>query len=150
MTLTYGLDSAKDLLEKLRRDSALLNDEVTSDRFFNFVVTGYSLIDWVKNDPTMPGSVKSDASSLYADIWLQVCGDLAIASKHFTLTTRNPVTENASSKRGWGHGRWGKGGWGCGEETIEITLNDGRIYSGLEFVSGVLQTWERFFWTHGM
>jgi hypothetical protein len=29
--------------------------EVTTDRFFDFVITGYSLIDWVKKDPAMPG-----------------------------------------------------------------------------------------------
>jgi hypothetical protein len=36
--LTYGLETPSDLLAKLKRDAALLKDEVTSDRFFNFVV----------------------------------------------------------------------------------------------------------------
>ena len=150
MSLTYGLSSANGLLGKLRRDAALFDEEVTSDRFFNFVVTGYSLIDWVKNDPSVPTAAKSAVSSLYSDAWLKVCGDLATASKHFILTMRVPVTADASSKRGWGCGRLGKGGWGQGEESIVVMLNDGASYSGLDLVSGVLQTWERFFTSYGM
>jgi hypothetical protein len=46
MTLTFGLETPRDLLEKLKRDAALLREEATSDKFFNFVVTGYSIIDW--------------------------------------------------------------------------------------------------------
>jgi hypothetical protein len=38
--LTFGLKTPRDLLEKLKRDATLLDDEVTSDRFFNFAVTG--------------------------------------------------------------------------------------------------------------
>jgi hypothetical protein len=150
MSLTYGLSTAKDLLEKLRRDAALLDEEVSSDRFFNFVLTGYSLIDWVKNDPTVPAVAKAAVSSLYSDRWLKVCGDLATASKHFVLTTRVPVTADASSHRGWGIGRFGKGGWGSGEESIVVKLNDGTTYSGLDLVKEALQTWDGFFAAHGI
>src|ERR1700687_3524557 len=37
-----------------------LEEEVTSDRLFNFVVTGYSMIDWVENDPNVPPAAKAD------------------------------------------------------------------------------------------
>ena len=50
--LPIPLSSPRDLFEKRKRDAALLiDDEITTDRFFNFVVTGYSLIDWIKADP---------------------------------------------------------------------------------------------------
>ncbi len=150
MSLTYGLTTAKELLEKLRRDAALLDEEVTSDRFFDFVVTGYSLIDWVKNDPAVPAAAKAAVPLLYSDPWLKVCGDLATASKHFVLTSRVPVTIDASSQSGWGAGRFGKGGWGVGEESIVITLNDGTSCSGLAFVQEVLHTWGRFFSANGI
>lgn len=150
MSLIAGLSSAKDLLAKLKGDADLLDEEVTSDRFFNFVVTGYSLIDWVKNDPSIPAAVQTAAISLYSGRWLKVCGDLATASKHFTLSTRVPITATASSHRGFGVGRYGKGGWGEGEEHIEVRLNDGTVFSGLDLVKGVLQTWNQFFATHGL
>lgn len=87
MSLTYGLKTAKDLLDKLRRDAKMLDDEVSSDRFFNFVITGYSLIEWVMKDPSVPQSAKttSEKANLYKNQWLKVCGDIADASKHFTL-----------------------------------------------------------------
>lgn len=150
MSLTYGLATAKDLLEKLERDAALLDEEVTSDRFFNFVVTGYSLIDWVKNDPSVPSAARTAVSSLYSDPWLQVCGDIANASKHFVLKKRTPITAGTTSKQGWGLGRWGKGGWGVGEESIIVTLNDATTYSGLDLMKGVLHTWKDFFTRHGI
>src|SRR5258706_16266277 len=105
MNLTFGLPTAKELLEKLRRDAALLDDEVSSARFYNFVVAGYSLVDWIKNDPMVPPSAKAAVATLYSDPWLKVCGDLATASKHFVITTRVPVTADANSRRGWGVGR---------------------------------------------
>ena len=55
--------------------------------------------------------------------WIKICGDLATASKNFTLTTRKPITSVAESRRGYGLGRDGKGGWGVGEESIQIELN---------------------------
>jgi hypothetical protein len=44
----------------LQRDAAGLEEEVTSDRLFNFVVTGYSMIDWVENDPNVPPAARAD------------------------------------------------------------------------------------------
>ena len=54
MTRTYGLKTAKDLLAKLERDAQHLRNEVSSDLFFNFSVTAYSLVDWISNDPSVP------------------------------------------------------------------------------------------------
>ena len=150
MTLIPGLDSAKDLHAKLQRDAALLDKEVSSDVFFNFVVTGYSLIDWIKNDPGVPpaATTPSEIDSLYADKWLKVCGDLATAAKHFTLTQRKPISSSATSHQGYGTGRYGKAVYGIGEESIEVTLNDGTSFSALELVEGVLDSWQSFFAKH--
>lgn len=152
MALTFGLTSICDLLAKLQRDAAALDEEVTSDRLFNFVVTGYSMIDWVRNDPSVPSTAKAPAivQGLSNDHWLKVCGDIANASKHFTLTRRAPITVSASSSRGFGVGRFGKGGYGVGEEIIEVHLNDGTSFHCLDLVQGVLSSWQTFFSAHGI
>ncbi|AOS84391.1 hypothetical protein BIU88_09770 [Chlorobaculum limnaeum] len=152
MALTFGLTSIRDLHAKLQRDAATLDEEVTSDSFFNFVVTGYSMIDWVKNDPSVSSAAKVPAivESLYNDHWLKVCGDLATASKHFTLTKRTPITSSASSLSGFGVGRFGKGVYGVGEESIEVCLNDGTSFHCLDMVQGVLSSWQTFFSIHGI
>ena len=108
--LPGSIRSAPDLLNKLRRDAKLLADEVTSDRFFNFVVTGYSLIDWIKRDPTVPASAKAslEVQTLYQDYWITLCGDVATAAKHFELTTRLPTASEVTAKQGYGLGGFGK------------------------------------------
>ena len=63
MSRTYGLRTASDLLAKLEHDAQLLRDEVSSDRFFNFVVTAYSLADWIKNDPAVPTAGQSQVGT---------------------------------------------------------------------------------------
>lgn len=152
MTQVAGFNSVRDLYAKLRRDAAFLDQQVTSDGFFNFVVTGYSMIDWIKNDPSVPASAKAHTAvqRLYTYQWLKVCGDLATAAKHFKLTRRIPVTASAVSSRGFGAGRFGRGGWGSGEEGIEVALNSGASFHGLDLVRGVLATWHSFFATHGI
>jgi hypothetical protein len=150
MSLTYGLHSPRDLFEKLKRDAALLKDEVTSDRFFNFVVTGYSIIDWVKNDSTIPLSVQTAVSEMRNNRWIKICGDIAIASKHFILKNRKPVTLKVNAQRGYGYGRYGKGRYGVGEEGIEIVLTNDPPISCLDFASEVVYAWEDFFTKHDL
>ncbi len=150
--LPGSLRSAADLLQKVRRDAALLDDEVTSDRFFNFVVTAYSLIDWIDHDPTVPIAAKAPAeiAALRADQWLLLCGDAATGAKHFKLTRRTPTAVKVSVASGFGVGRYGKGKWGIGEEHITVHMPDGRVYGTLELVRGVLDTWAAFFSRHGI
>ena len=153
MALTFGFNTARDLLSKLERDATLLLDEsVTGDRFMNFVLTGYALIDWIKNDPAVPGAAKqhSVVHALYADRALKVCGDLANSVKHFTLTSRMPITRDADTESGFGVGRYGTGGYGEGEEEIVITLNDGTVLNALDFVQDVLTVWKTFFVAHAL
>ena len=150
MALTFALVSINDLYKKLQRDAVALNTEITSDGLFNFVITGYSMIDWIKKDPTVPSTAKTPAAiqNLYSDRWLKVCGDLATASKHFTLDRRAPITSSATSLSGFGMGRYGKGGYGVGEEDIEICLNDGTNFHCQDLVQGVLASWQAFFSIH--
>ena len=152
MALTFRLLSVRDLFDKLRRDAAVLDEEVTSDRLFNFVITGHSMIDWVAYDPTVPPLVKVDTviKGLKNDPWLKVCGDLANGCKHFILTQRKSITASAPSMSGFGAGRYGKGGYGAGEESIVIQLKDGTAFDCLDLVSNVLSTWEAFFNLHGL
>ena len=146
------LRSAVDLFAKVRRDAELLMQEVTSDRVFNFTVTAYSLIDWIRNDPAVPERAKqqSEIEKLRSDPWLKLCGDLATSAKHFELTTRKPTASEVTAQQGYGMGRFGKGGWGVGEEQITIHLPDGSAHDVLELVEGSQRTWGSFFALHGI
>lgn len=147
-----SLKTSVDLFHKVQRDAALLDNEVSSDRFFNFVVTAYSLIDWVKRDPTMPAASRAatEIADLYADPWLRLCGDAATGAKHFSLTQRSPTADKVSVASGYGVGRSGKGASGRGEEHITVHLPDGTVYSVLELAAGVVRAWQAFFIRHGI
>ena len=144
VSLPIPLASPRDLFGKLKRDAALLHDdEVTTDRFFNFLITGYSLIDWIKADPAFAGV---SVQGLYNDRWLKICGDLANAGKHFQLNDRRrPNTNSAKSSQGFGVGGYGKGGYGVGEESIQIELNDGTTINFTDLIREVVSVWERVF-----
>ena len=157
MTRTPGMTSARDLFAKLQRDAALLDEMVTSDRFFNFVVTGWSLKEWVRNDPTVPSSAKTKQvlANLHKDKWFNICREIANASKHYELNEQNPVTMSATSRQGYGLGRFGKGNYGVGEESIIVQLNPqpgggSSSIRCLDLVQGVLTCWETFFATHSI
>ena len=150
MALTYGLLSARSLYEKLQRDAKALEEEVNSDRFFNFVVTGYSLIDWVEKDPSVPQTAQTAVKDIRGNQWIKTCGDIAIASKHFTVTRRQLITSSVTSEQGFGIGRFGLGGFGLGEERIEVKLTNDCSFDCFELVNGVMNTWEDFFSSHGI
>ena len=152
-TISPGaLRSATDLFGKVRRDAKLLQDELSSDRVFNLVVTAYSLIDWIKNDPAVPAAAKqpSEIDSLYGDRWLKLCGDLATAAKHFELTQRSLTAAGVAAEQGYGMGRFEKGGYDVGEEQTSVHLPDGSAHGVLEMVQGAQRTWQTFFARHGI
>lgn len=101
-----------------------------------FVITGYSLIDWVKHDTSLPAAARTpdEINRLYKEPWLKVCGDLATASKHYTLTRRTPLVTSAESQSGWGKGRYGKGGYGVGEEAIVVHINNDGEWTALSLL----------------
>lgn len=153
MSLTYGLKTAKDLFAKLERDAGLLQDEVSSERFFNFVVTAYSLADWVQNDPSIPTAAHNDLANFRSTNELQICRDLANASKHFQLDPKrnpNPAVTSTLSEQGFGIGRFAVGGYGVGEEEISVDLSAGNTMNGLDLVQNMLKAWQQFFTKHGI
>lgn len=150
MSLTYSFKTARDVLEKLRRDVQALDEQVTGDRFFNFVITAYHIMDWVKQEPSVPSN---DAQSMYQNKYFALCHDLANASKHCVLRENygNQEANSAESKQGtFGCGRFGKGIFGVGEEWIVVSCRDGVKISSLELAHGMLGVWDSFFTKHGL
>ncbi|MGL4501839.1 MAG: hypothetical protein ACRCU2_22410 [Planktothrix sp.] len=160
MNLTYGLNNARDLLKKLERDANKLEDEVTSDNMFNFIVTAYHIKDWIKNDDNNTQDIRDKARDLPAsEKIINRCQDIANASKHFTLNRdgqRFQITSEVTSEQGFGVGRYSKGGFGKGEEEIIIkslpTSDDpeGEEFNILDFKREVVKFWHKFFEENGL
>src|SRR6266487_1410203 len=122
MSLTYGMKTPRDMLAKLQRERARLDNEVSGDNLFNFVVTAYHIIDWIKNDPSVPAPAKTEVVSMYGNTHVAVCRDLANASKHFALDKnyKGQVAAKTSAISGYGVGRYGKESYGAGEQSIIV------------------------------
>ena len=154
MTLTPGFSCALDLFKKLKRDRARIDLELSPDVFFDFVVTAWSVFDWVKEDKSLPTEARREVTSgiLYKNRILKTCGDLANSSKHFHLDHRRktPITAGTNVQTGYGTGRFGVGGFGVGEVTITISMNDGTSHEAIAFCDSVVGEWHGFFTRHGV
>jgi len=149
--ITYKLSCPYDLLEKLRADVELFEKQVTTYRFFNLVVTGYHILDWIKNTESIPTTTREAVKNMYENEYISVCRDVANASKHskFKENYKNRKIKSAESMQGpLGTGRFGKGVFGVGEEQITIECLDGCKHDALKFAKAVLQTWDVFFKEH--
>ena len=111
-TMSYGINKPKDLLEKLKHDANELNYPYNPHHIFNFIVTAYSLSEWVQKyynskkraDVFIVGKIKLESWKLpgYASEWvearylptgtnyefhivnvLSICNHSANASKHY-------------------------------------------------------------------
>ncbi|MFW6263142.1 MAG: hypothetical protein ACOC34_03835 [Thermotogota bacterium] len=147
MSLTYSFKTSKDLLSKLKRECESLKQEVTGDRFFNFIVTAYHIIDWIKKDPTVPKNAKLKVNQFYKNTYIAICRDICNASKHFSLSNNyeNKITDSTTSRKGFGYGRMGAGLLGDGEESIIIVCSDGTSHDALDLAQHILDVWEVFF-----
>jgi len=152
MSLTFDFQGARDLFEKLKRDGEAITTRGNGDSAFNFCVTAYHLLEWIRKDPLASGISSSEISALQEHKLLRACRDLANASKHFRLKTgyKNQVVKDSSvQSQGWGNGPWGSMPWGGGD-FIVIELSDGSSYYLDQFRDGVLGLYEAFFADHSL
>ncbi|MGL4500536.1 MAG: hypothetical protein ACRCU2_15825 [Planktothrix sp.] len=123
MRLTAGFDNARDLFEKLKRDAEKLENEVNPDNMFNFIVTAFSICDWVEKDTRVLKRVKKKLGSLREDTIIEICQDIANSSKHFVLRPKAEAkkhTDQIIFKHGFGQGGFDRGPFGVGESDITI------------------------------
>ena len=152
MSLAYGLKGWRDLFKKLERDGELLEQEVNSDRFFNFVVTAYHLCEWVEKDPHVAGTVKNDVKIVRKNKHIAACRDIANASKHVQLGSdhKNQVAGEAESSQAYGSSRYGKGFYAKGQEGITVMLLDNSVITALSLKDEVLNVWRHFLRGHSL
>ena len=50
------LENSCDLFEKLKHDRSRFEENVQPYDFFNFVITGYHLLEWIKEEPGHNGT----------------------------------------------------------------------------------------------
>ena len=148
VSLRFGFETSRDLFAKLKRDVALLEEEVTRDRFFNFVVTACHLAEWIRKDPAFPSSQRKGLSQLEKNRLFRACCDIATASKHYQLRAKRAAraeVDEVSSQQGYGLGRYGIGDYGVGEEEIKISLSSVEQMEAREFARQIIELFDPLF-----
>jgi hypothetical protein len=143
LSLRYGLQTARDLFDKLKRDVQLLDEEITSDRMFNVVVVARHLVEWIEKESSIERLNQIRDTDLF-----KTCRDIADASKHFKLNkdrAKQTKVDEVSSSRGFGVGRYGKGSFGVGEESISIKVKSQDPVNALEFARSLIDLYSPFF-----
>ncbi len=140
------------MLAKLRTEHGRLKTKVSSGDLMNFAITGYHIIEWIKRNPLISETVKGDLETMYRNVDIGVCRDIANESKHFELRKEydDRVTEKASAISGFSGGRFGKGDYGIGEESIVVVLLDGQRFDSLTWAQRVVDAWDAFFSKHAL
>lgn len=140
----FELRTARDMLEKARREHQRLSERFDGDNLFNFFITAYHVSDYIRNANIVPQVV---LETFLADQDIKDCRDLCDKGKHLTLTKRaNPRT-----------GIWR----GCfnGAPLNTLSLNGGSkwiLHTGdrdvdvVQLADRVLSKWEAFFSTNGL
>lgn len=87
MVHPFGMRSPRDLYDKLLVDAAKLKGMHPHD-VFNFFVTAYHMLDWIKEGPAKesPAIAEDLEATLRNNTFVRVCRDFANASKHFRAT----------------------------------------------------------------
>ena len=156
MSLVFGISSARELLDKLRRNEARLLDalstndeEAIGDALFDFAVTGHSVKDWAKQAAASAASSIDVEAFVKANVNLQACRDIANSSKHQSITQYVAATARvyASANAVYSVSVGGK------QEPIDVEnyapfkikvlMNDGIKIELREFARNVVAAWDR-------
>lgn len=142
----------RDLLEKLERESARLEQEVNGDNLFNFVTTAWHLgADWLRRGPAkLSPAMEADRLLLVNNPLLQICRDINNASKHFSLNY-NPLTTDVIHRPPAILGEMILGLSLLGDARGSyILVAGGQEYDLDEWRAGVVQLYESFFQKYGL
>lgn len=94
----FELKTPRDMLEKARREYQRLEEQFNIDNVFNFFVTAYHIIDYIKvpiNEKKTNAVKQIDIDTFLSDRDIQDCHDLCDKGKHLKLDKngrQNPVT----------------------------------------------------------
>lgn len=99
----FGLEhksGSRVILEKAKRELNAMKTKLSADTVFNFFVTAYHIMDYVKN---LAGVSKPAIDAMYADPDFDTCKFICNRGKHLVVT-RGPKDVNVRMEGGSGLG----------------------------------------------
>jgi len=159
MTLTLAFGSARDVLEKARRDFQRLNaaanrhsEQEVGDALFDFAVTVFHVKDWLKEQTSAPFQQEEVERFIAQSPSLSAFRDLCTASKHKEISRYNPKTaEVLASASAIVDATLGSTSKPLHKAFVtKIVGKDSSRSEALALAATALADWDNFFRKHGL
>lgn len=142
----FDLRTAEDLYKKLQADHAAVQaDPTDAYAAYNFVATGWHLLEWLIPENVHGWQDKRRALRAARPI-LDVCRDLSTGAKHFEALPKDDAgAAPGMSGRSWAEGTWAPSAW-TADLVIHLEGSAARQYGERiafpAFVDLVMEAWE--------
>jgi len=121
------------------------------DDFYAFFSTCFHLKDWLKQDNSLPESVRADVEThVNATFWLKLCADLANGSKHLELSRPrvDPKARVGTQGPAFQPGAFQANAF---QTKPIVTVNaDGKAWAALTVANNCMAAWEGFLEDKGL
>lgn len=144
----FEIESPRDLFDKAKRDYEKMKADTSTDTVFNFFVTTYHVIDYVKALGTI-----SDAAleQLYADAEFKMCLFLCNKGKHIRLRSGEPYeAKHRPEVPGGTLGSFVLGFHRLGGPEKFVLLDGAQEVDVIELGARLINKWEVFFTINGI
>ena len=146
--MTNGLISFathRDILNKAKRDLEALQTHLNIDTVFNFFVTSYHVVDYVKINNLAP---KSAIDALYQEEDFRMCRFICNKGKHLTL--RNGDVFDTYRRPGSTLGDFTLGETLLGVGEAYLVIGEEGYVDIIDLAERIIDRWEEFFSEHGI
>ena len=125
----FGMSSPREMLDKAKRELSKMKSDLNPDTIFNFFVTTYHVMDYVKTATRVPSP--SAIKDMYDDEDFKMCQFVCNQGKHSILRTVTPYSAFADGPSG-------------GDVIYEIVDGSNRA-AVLHLGDKLIAKWEKFF-----
>lgn len=144
----FEIASPRDLLNKAKRDYEQMKTDTSTDAVFNFFVTTYHVVDYVKALGTVSSS---SIDQHYTDDDFKMCQFLCNKGKHIKLRSGEPYeAKHQPSIPGGALGSFVLGVDRLGGPERFVVLDGAQEVDVIELGKRLIEKWEAFFLAHGI
>ena len=144
----FEIASPRDLLEKAKRDYEKMKADTSTDTIFNFFVTAYHVLDYVRISGTVP---QADIDQLYVDPDFRMCQFLCNKGKHIQLRGGEQYeAKHVAAIPGGVLGSFVLGVDRLGGSERFVVLDGTQELDVIKLGSDLIKKWEDFFLAHGI
>ncbi len=142
----FEITSPRDLLDKAKRDYEKMKADTSSDTVFNFFVTTYHVMDYVK---ALGVISKPAIDKLYDDADFRMCQFLCNKGKHIKLRSKYKAKHQPAIDGGT-LGSFVLGFDCLGGPERFVLLDGKQVINVIELGKRLIDKWKDFFVTHGI